>query len=66
MLPALAIGDVVAGAAGIVTGGPVIQQGCSHVGDQIEFLRAAADVLVGRVDEINADVVLGAGPAPRG
>ena len=35
-----------------------------HVVDQIQLLRAAADVLVGWVDEVDADVVLGAGPAP--
>jgi hypothetical protein len=32
--------------------------------DEVELVRAAADVLVGWVDEVDADVVLGAGPAP--
>ena len=34
--------------------------------DEVQLLRAAADVFVRRVDEVDADVVLGAGPAPGG
>ena len=64
MLPVLAGGDVIDGASGVVTAGPVVEHGAAHVVDQVELLRAAADVLIRRVDEVDADVVLGAGPSP--
>ena len=71
-LPFLACGDFGIVACAIVAGGPVVENdalvggraGRGHVIDEIEFVGAAADVLVGWVDEIDADVVLGAGPAP--
>jgi hypothetical protein len=66
VLPLLAVGEVVARAAAVVAGGPVVEQGRAHVVDEVELLRAAADVLVRRIDEVDADVVLGGGPAPGG
>ena len=67
LLPVFAGGDVVAGAAGVVAGGPVVEREVPLMWSmRSSFSGAAADVLVGRVDEVDADVVLGAGPAPGG
>ena len=66
VFPVLAGGDVGVGAAGVVAGGPVVEQRGGHVVDEVELFGAAADVFGGGVDEVDADVVFGAGPAPGG
>ncbi len=62
--PLLALRNMITGAAGIVAAGPVVEQGAAHMVDQVELLGAAADIFAGRIDEVDADMVLGRRPAP--